>query len=303
MNKFMFFVPMTMATLFLACSSSPSDEPETPPLSKQIPINLNIGCNLYEQRDISTRIMDTYFEPNDAIGLYVASGSGFASTGNYINNVRCLYTSSAIWQPDTELYWKDETTASDFYAYYPYSSEITDATALDFQIKVDQSAVENYKQSDFVWGRTMSVQPTEKAVSIQTRHLMSNLVIEILPGNGFTQEKLDAANVKVKVDGLQTAAQINLSDGALTANGETATLYPYYTNRQYKLLIVPQTTSAPATITVTVDGSNFKLQKSLSTQSGHRYTLPITVNKTSNGINVNIDDWIDDGIDNGGVAE
>lgn len=303
MNKFMFFVPMTMATLFFACSSSPSDEPETPPLSKQIPINLNIGCNLYEQRDISTRIMDTYFEPNDAIGLYVASGSGFASTGNYINNVRYLYTSSAIWQPDTELYWKDETTASDFYAYYPYSSEITDATALDFQIKVDQSAVENYKQSDFVWGRTMSVQPTEKAVSIQTRHLMSNLVIEILPGNGFTQEKLDAANVKVKVDGLQTAAQINLSDGALTANGETATLYPYYTNRQYKLLTVPQTTSAPATITVTVDGSNFKLQKSLSTQSGHRYTLPITVNKTSNGINVNIDDWIDDGIDNGGVAE
>lgn len=303
MNKFMFFVPMTMATLFFACSSSPSDEPETPPLSKQIPINLNIGCNLYEQRDISTRIMDTYFEPNDAIGLYVASGSGFASAGNYINNVRCLYTSSAIWQPDTELYWKDETTASDFYAYYPYSSEITDATALDFQIKVDQSAVENYKQSDFVWGRTMSVQPTEKAVSIQTRHLMSNLVIEILPGNGFTQEKLDAANVKVKVDGLQTAAQINLSDGALTANGETATLYPYYTNRQYKLLTVPQTTSAPATITVTVDGSNFKLQKSLSTQSGHRYTLPITVNKTSNGINVNIDDWIDDGIDNGGVAE
>lgn len=299
----MFFVPMTMATLFFACSSSPSDEPETPPLSKQIPINLNIGCNLYEQQNISTRIMDTYFEPNDAIGLYVASGSGFASTGNYINNVRFLYTSSAIWQPDTELYWKDETTASDFYAYYPYSSEITDATALDFQIKVDQSAVENYKQSDFVWGRTMSVQPTEKAVSIQTRHLMSNLVIEILPGNGFTQEKLDAANVKVKVDGLQTAAQINLSDGALTANGETATLYPYYINRQYKLLTVPQTTSAPATITVTVDGSNFKLQKSLSTQSGHRYTLPITVNKTSNGINVNIDDWIDDGIDNGGVAE
>lgn len=303
MNKFMFFVPMTMATLFLACSSSPSDEPETPPLSKQIPINLNIGCNLYEQQDISTRIMDTYFEPNDAIGLYVTSGSEFTSTGNYINNVRCLYTSSAIWQPDSELYWKDETTASDFYAYHPYSSEITDATALDFQIKVDQSAVENYKQSDFVWGRTMAVQPTEKAVSIQTNHLMSNLVIEILPGNGFTQEKLDAANVKVKVDGLQTAAQINLSDGTLTANGETATLYPYYTNRQYKLLAVPQTTSVPVTITVTVDESNFKLQKSLSTQSGHRYTLPITVNKTSNGINVNIDDWIDDGTDNGGVAE
>lgn len=301
MNKFTLIAPMTMA--FLACSSSPGDEPETPPLSKQIPINLNIGCKLYELQDISARIMDTYFEPNDAIGLYVASGSGFASTGNYINNVRCLYTSSAIWQPDAELYWKDETTASDFYAYYPYSSEITDATALDFQTKVDQSTVENYKQSDFVWGRTMSVQPTEKAVSIQTCHLMSNLVIEILPGNGFTQEKLDAANVKVKIDGLQTAAQINLSDGSLTANGETATLYPYYANRQYKLLTVPQTTSAPATITVTVDESDFKLQKSLSTQSGHRYTLPITVNKTSNGINVNIDDWIDDGIDNGGVAK
>lgn len=43
MNKFMFFVPMTMATLFFACSSSPSDEPETPPLSKQIPIIMSVA--------------------------------------------------------------------------------------------------------------------------------------------------------------------------------------------------------------------------------------------------------------------
>ena len=38
-------------------------------------------------------------------------------------------------------------------------------------------------------------------------------------------------------------------------------------------------------------------------KSGHRYTIPVTVSKTSNGINVGIDGWIDDGLDYGGVAE
>lgn len=307
MDNLKCFLFMAAAVCLSACSSSPSgSEPEPEPepsVSQRIPINLNVGCGLYEQEKTGTRIADTYFEPEDAIGLYVASGIGMGASSNYVNNVRCVYTSSAAWKPDTELYWKDETTPSDFYAYYPYTAQLADATALAFQVKADQSSLVDYKRSDLVWGRTMGVQPTEEAVMIQTRHLMANLVVEVRPGNGFTQEKLDAAEVKVKVEGLQTAARVNLSDGSLAAEGEARVLSACYIDQKYKLLVVPQTTVGAVTVVVVIDGSEFKLQKTLSLQGGHRYTLPMTVNKTSNGINVSIDDWIDDGIDNGGVAE
>lgn len=305
MNFLKYTVWMVFAVCFVACSSSSDEEPEASekPENKQIPINLSIGCGVYAKTDPKARIMDTYFEVNDAIGLYVVSGSGLIASGNYVNNVRCMYTSSAAWKPDMDLYWKDESTASDFYAYYPYTSGVSNALTFDFQVKADQSDVKAYKQSDLAWGRTLGVKPTEAAVNIQLRHLISNLVIKVLPGNGFTQEKLDASEVSVKVDGLQTAVCVNLSDGLMVAAGQVVTHYPCFIDRQYKLLVVPQNTVEPAVVSVTVNGREFNLKQQLAMKSGHRYTIPVTVSKTSNGINVGIDGWIDDGLDYGGVAE
>ena len=37
--------------------------------------------------------------------------------------------------------------------------------------------------------------------------------------------------------------------------------------------------------------------------SGKRYTSTVKVKKTSEGVNVDIGDWEDDGVDHGGVAE
>ena len=45
------------------------------------------------------------------------------------------------------------------------------------------------------------------------------------------------------------------------------------------------------------------MKKEFTFVGGQRHTFTITVKKTSNGINVDIGDWVDDGEDNGGVAE
>ena len=45
------------------------------------------------------------------------------------------------------------------------------------------------------------------------------------------------------------------------------------------------------------------MEKDFNFVSGHRHTFTVTVRKTSNGINVDIGDWLDDGTDNGGIAE
>ena len=66
---------------------------------------------------------------------------------------------------------------------------------------------------------------------------------------------------------------------------------------------MPQTISADNLITVNVDGRDFNLKKDITFTGGKRHSIPVTVSKTSNGINVGIGAWEDDEIDNGGTAE
>ena len=59
-------------------------------------------------------------------------------------------------------------------------------------------------------------------------------------------------------------------------------------------------------ITVNVDGRDFNLPKSSqfsAFEAGKEHKFTVTLSKTSNGVNVNINKWEDDGIDYGGTAE
>ena len=71
----------------------------------------------------------------------------------------------------------------------------------------------------------------------------------------------------------------------------------------YRALIVPQTISETDLLVVNVNGKDYTLKKGHTFEKNKRYTFTVKVNKTSNGINVNIGQWDDDGVDYGGVAE
>ena len=52
-----------------------------------------------------------------------------------------------------------------------------------------------------------------------------------------------------------------------------------------------------------LDGREFNLPKAFTFISGKLHRFTVTLSKTSNGINVSIGQWEDDGTDNGGTAE
>lgn len=293
---------MTCLLLIAAGCSSGEDEtvlPVTPqePSTDQIPISLNCG--------VSTRATDYGFENKDCIGLYVVNydentPGTLQLIGNHVDNMKFTY--DGVWTPDKEIFWKDATTKADFYAYYPYAI-LTTVTAHPFKLKADQSTEAAYKASEFLWGKTGNVAPTEEAISILTHHVFSCALIKVKAGNGFTQESLNAANVSVKMNQIKTEATVNLLNGTATAKGEAGTVIPCKEGDNYKALIAPQTVEADNLITVTVDGRDFNLKKEFTFVGGKRHSIPVTVSKTSNGINVGIGSWEDDDTDNGGTAE
>lgn len=300
-----------LALIAGACSSGGGGEDEpitptpTPTTPTQTTLKINIGTTVSAPNE--TRATDNVFESGDKIGLFVvnrnADGTAatLAATGNHVDNMRFAY--SGTWTPDTPIYWKDNTTHADFYLYYPYVASVTSVTAMPFSLNADQSTEAAYKACDMMVGSKSNVAPTEQAVTIDAKHVMSQMVITVEAGNGFTAESLAAADVSVKVNGVKTAATVNLATATVTASGDAAEVTPLSTTDGYKAFIVPQTVAEGNLITVTVDGRDFNLKKGFTFVSGKRHRFTVTLSKTSNGVNVNITKWDDDGTDNGGTAE
>lgn len=297
-------IPAALLLLFVitGCSkgsSSVSPEPTPPPTPtvKKIPISLTCG--------IQSRATETGFDTNDKIGLFVVnysngSAAALQLTGNHVDNMKFTY--NGTWTPDQTIYWKDEATKADFYVYYPYSV-LSSLNAQSFTVKEDQSTLDNYKASELLWGKASGIAPTETAVSITTNHVLSTAVVKLAAGNGFTTESLAAAKVSVKLNNLKVGVTFDLTTGTATATGDAKSVVPYKDTDAYRAIVVPQVLTENNLITVNVDGRDYNLKKAFTFEAGKRYTFTITVSKTSEGINVNISSWTDDGKDNGGTAE
>lgn len=301
---------LLLATFALcACSSGGDgavDEPGTvtPPTGgKRLPINIGMTISDLE----NSRVTDLAFETGDQIGLFVvnrgADGTAQAlkPTGNHVNNMRFTY--NGTWTPDAPIYWADDKTSADFYIYYPYTATVADVEAMPFSVSADQGVEATYKACDLILGSRTNVAPTEAAVTIGARHVLSQMVITLVAGNGFTAESLAAADVSVRVNGLKTNATVNLATAAVTAVGGTSSVTPLKSGDTYKALVVPQGVAEGNLITVTVDGREYNLTRGLTLESGKRYNCTVVLSKTSEGVNVTLGDWEDDGTDYGGTAE
>lgn len=285
------FTVLAAIAAFVSCSKNTEEVVETP-MSDKLPINISTTL---------TRATDSAFEVGDKVGIFVVNQpNALVVSGNHVDNMGFSY--STTWTPDSPIYWLDKTTKADFYCYYPYAESVS-TTAHTFATKANQSQLADYKASEFLWGKTAGVTPTEEAVNITTNHTFSNALIILKPGDGFTEATLAAATKSVKICGVKTNASINLTTGVATATGNTTEVTPYLDNGQYRALIVPQTTAEGALVVITVDGVDYTLSRAMTFKANKQHKFTVTINKVSNGVNVGIGGWETDEEDYGGDAE
>ena len=285
------FTLMAAVAAMVSCSDN-VENPSVTPETDKLPINISTTL---------TRATDAGYEAGDKVGIFVVNEPNtLATSGNHVDNMGFTY--STTWTPDTPIYWLDKSTKADFYCYYPYADGAS-TTAHTFTTKADQSTLENYKASEFLWGKTTEVAPTEEAVNITTNHTFSNAVIILKPGDGFTEESLATATKSVKICGVKIGATIDLSTGVATATGNATEVTPYLDGANYRALVVPQTTAEGALVVVTVDGVDYTLTRSMTFKANKQHKFTVTLNKVSNGVNVGIGGWETDEEDYGGDAE
>lgn len=250
--------------------------------------------------NIMTKVTDTAFETKDAVGLFVVNQpAALVQSGNHADNVRFAYDGDK-WNSDRQLYWYDDKTKADFYAYYPYSVS-ADIDAHAFSVLQDQSSETGYKASEFLWGRTLGVAPTPNPVGISTKHIMSCLKIELKAGTGWTAADINVASVSIT--GLSTSAEINLADGSVHASGDVADIRPLSLGEGiFKAIVVPQSVSNAELLKIKVGNNDYSFKTSVALASGKMHKCTLVVNRTSEGINIGVDPW-EDGVDINGSVE
>lgn len=295
--KKILFVIAAAALLLCGCKKHEPEQEPTPPPAQQVRIPITLST------DIWTKATDSGYENGDKVGIYTvnqvngASGT-LVNSGNHLDNTRFSYNGSA-WNPDSPVYWKDETTPADFYCYYPYVQTVSDVTALPFSVKADQSTLSDYKASELLWGKTENAKPSKDPVNITTKHAMSNLLIYVKPGSGYTEETLAAESVSVKITGVKTSAKLNLSTGKVTADGAAEDMVPYKENGYWRALVVPQDIVGTELIKVTVGEREYSLVQTVTFQSNRQHKCTMTVNRIGEGVNIGIGGWETDDTDFG----
>ena len=237
------------------------------------------------------------------MGLYAVWPAGeMTPAGNCVDNAGFTYDGSS-WSSERQILWTDDVTPADLYCYCPYRENLEDAGKLVFETRASQDTEENYHASEFLYGKILNVEPTAETVKITARSLMSRFCITVLPGAGYTEERLEAEGISISIVGLRTAAEIDLVSGTPAAAGEMQRIIPLRTESGWKAMIVPQKVTGWDVINMTVGGKSCHLGMDVTFDPGKMYSCTITVDELGDGVNLGIDSWEDLGIDYGGNVD
>lgn len=121
----------------------------------------------------------------------------------------------------------------DFYSYYPQT------TFNDFKVALDVIDQTKQEAINFMYAKTEGCNKANPQVDLTFFHKLSNLVLDVQPGNGLTQEDLKKMTVKVK--GQNTKATFNLADGTISSEENPAdiTMKTTEAGKLYEAILLP----------------------------------------------------------------
>ena len=242
-----------------------------------------------------TRVSDAGFCDGDEVGIYVVDYNGSTAgelldEGNRGDNVKHTFDEANFkWNGAYDLYFKDNRTNVDIYGYYPFASP-DNVSAYAFEVKKDQSTsaaygkIGGYEASDFLWGKTENVAPTDKVIKLGFRHMMASARVTLAEGEGFDDGEWTSLEKAVLLLNTKRESTINLATGEVTAVGNvpsTGTI-PYVNGGDFRAIIVPQTVSAGTPlVSITVGGTPYYLKKNeaFTYIPSKQHNFTITVNK------------------------
>lgn len=194
-------------------------------------------------------VTDVALQVGAEVKTYTVSASG-------ANKENAMLSSAA------PFYWRSRENIT-VTAWWPYNA--ADLSMPEVKVKADQSSLENFKSSDYIYAHSDAVEfehPT-----LEFTHRTARLTVTLTPGDGIN--RVEEATLKFT--------------GLDTEGGNPASITPYHTAGTvvYEALVAPQTIAqGTAFITVTLNGTTYSYvpDAAIELAAGSRYNYTVKVN-------------------------
>lgn len=194
-------------------------------------------------------VTDVALQVGAEVKTYTVSASG-------ANKENAMLSSAA------PFYWRSRADIT-VTAWWPYNA--ADLSMPEVKVKADQSSLENFKSSDYIYAHSDAVEfehPT-----LEFTHRTARLTVTLTPGDGIN--RVEEATLQFT--------------GLDTEGGNPASITPYHTARTvvYEALVAPQTIAqGTAFITVTLNGTTYSYvpDAAIELAAGSRYNYTVKVN-------------------------
>ena len=213
---------LTMAALATAVFASCSNEDGLP--QSNYPAD-NVVRIMTSVDGMNTRA--SYGNSTDKLNSFGFCINNAGNTKYTYDNIK-VTQENGKWNPATQMFWQNSTTAVDILAYAPYQETTEDATGkvkvfgktdYAFSVKEDQSNAEDYSSDLIVYKQTGFTPGLElnasKAVDVSFTHLLSQLNLTIELRDQFNQDEekpvTSATVTDVKVDGTFIRSKVNFA--------------------------------------------------------------------------------------------
>ena len=249
-------------------------------------VSTGVDVGMYMQHYVDGRMVELY------------------AANNYVNNVRMKYNTDG-WKSAEPIYWYDESSLSDIYAYAPYQSKVEDCRNIAVGVPTDQTSTAQLAAADLLWGRKLALNPTTSQIGVSLNHRFSQVNVSIAPEADFAEGELKATDLKVFINNVRCEGTLDLQTGTVALAGEPQTICARNNgDLSFTAIVMPQSLGFVNLIRVEWGDVVYVLQRSIAFEAHRSYDLTVSINKKeATGLNIGISGWDIDDQDYGGVVE
>ena len=188
----------------------------------------------------------------------------------------------------------------DFYSYYPQTTVNEYKVALNVADQKSQEAI------DFMYAKTTGCNKATPQVELKFNHQLCNLILNVQPGDGLTEDDLN--KLKVTIKDQNTTATFNLADGVISGEGNPANIQmkAVQVGKIYEAILLP-TASTTREIEFNLNNGHdapfvWKMDSELKGGNLYNYTT-VKLTRTSVDMTGTIESWNEVKNNNENIAE
>jgi uncharacterized lipoprotein YbaY len=182
-------IALVAVTLLAACSQNETEVPNTEPTNNMVAFAGTTSDKTRTAYENTTSTLKTTWVRGDGIGIFAMTGA--TSIGdNTPYKAAGAGTGTGFSAVDSEegIEWIDDTSAHDFYAYYPYSESAGgDPTAVVVSLPAAQtqgSGLGHFAPLDFMYASAKGVTKEDGTVKLPFDHLFTVLEVKMTATDG-----------------------------------------------------------------------------------------------------------------------